>query len=184
MTDDEQMTKPPKLKPKPLRPASYQPTKAELEEDMSIDATPEDLAKVAFRPVTGQDYRQRRSGLIVTRVYNPPPHCLKPIFHHHVVDGIDSAVAEGGCDGLSRFLANVAIHLNTLSRMLVERKLSDRAMLHARVEQLLHEVWRGGQQPGNHCHLVNLRQDVELSLQDALYLTAWLNNILRQLTNS
>ena len=35
-----------------LRPASYQPTRAELEEDMSIDTTPEELAKVAFRPVT------------------------------------------------------------------------------------------------------------------------------------
>ena len=35
-----------------LRPASYQPTKAELEENMSIDATPEELARVAFRPVT------------------------------------------------------------------------------------------------------------------------------------
>ena len=35
-----------------LRPAKYQPTKAELEEDMSIDATPEELAQVAFRPVT------------------------------------------------------------------------------------------------------------------------------------
>ena len=43
------------IKPKPvvrLRPASYQPTKAELDEDMSIDTTPEELAKVAFRPVT------------------------------------------------------------------------------------------------------------------------------------
>ena len=41
--------------PKPvvrLRPAKYQPTKAELEEDMSIDATPKELAQVAFRPVT------------------------------------------------------------------------------------------------------------------------------------
>ena len=41
--------------PKPvvrLRPARYQPKKAELEEDMSIDAAPEELAKVAFRPVT------------------------------------------------------------------------------------------------------------------------------------
>ena len=35
-----------------LRRWSYQPTKAELEEDMSIDATPEELAKGAFRPVT------------------------------------------------------------------------------------------------------------------------------------
>ncbi len=34
-----------------VRPASYQPTKAELEEDMSIDATPEELARVALRPV-------------------------------------------------------------------------------------------------------------------------------------
>ena len=41
--------------PKPivrLHPASYQPKKAELEEDMSIDATPEELAKAAFRLVT------------------------------------------------------------------------------------------------------------------------------------
>ncbi len=41
--------------PKPvvrLRPASYQPKKAELEEDMSIDATPEELARAAFRLVT------------------------------------------------------------------------------------------------------------------------------------
>ena len=41
--------------PKPvvrLLPARYQPTKAEFEEDMSIDATPEELAQVAFRPVT------------------------------------------------------------------------------------------------------------------------------------
>lgn len=44
-----------------LRQASYQPTKAEIEEDMSIDTTPEALAKVAFRPVTvkiiGEDQR-------------------------------------------------------------------------------------------------------------------------------
>ena len=35
-----------------LRPARYQPTKAELEEDMSIDARPDELAKSAFRSVT------------------------------------------------------------------------------------------------------------------------------------
>ena len=34
-----------------LRPASYQPTKAEIEEDMSIDATPDELARAVFRPV-------------------------------------------------------------------------------------------------------------------------------------
>ena len=35
-------------KPKPtvrLKPASYQPSKAELEEDVRIDATPDDLAR-------------------------------------------------------------------------------------------------------------------------------------------
>lgn len=33
------------------RPAKYQPSKAELEEDMSIDATPEELARSALRQV-------------------------------------------------------------------------------------------------------------------------------------
>ncbi len=43
-----------KTKPKPdvrLREIHYQPTKAELEEDMSIDTTAEELARVALRPV-------------------------------------------------------------------------------------------------------------------------------------
>ena len=34
-----------------VRPATYQPSKAELEEDISIDTTPEELAKTALRPV-------------------------------------------------------------------------------------------------------------------------------------
>ena len=45
--------------PKPLkkptvrvRPFSYQPNKAELEEDMRLDATPEELARAVLRPVT------------------------------------------------------------------------------------------------------------------------------------
>ena len=43
-------------KPKPksdvwLREIHYQPTKAELDKDMSIDTTPEELARVALRPV-------------------------------------------------------------------------------------------------------------------------------------
>lgn len=38
----------PVLKVKPRR---YQPTKAELEEDMSIDATPDELAAAVLRPV-------------------------------------------------------------------------------------------------------------------------------------
>ena len=42
-------------KPKPVvwvRPATYQPGKAELEEDISIDTTPEELAARALRPAT------------------------------------------------------------------------------------------------------------------------------------
>ncbi len=34
-----------------IKSAIYQPNKAELEEDMSIDATPGKLAAVALRPV-------------------------------------------------------------------------------------------------------------------------------------
>ena len=34
-----------------VKPATYQPNKAELEEDMSIDTTPEKLAQIALRPV-------------------------------------------------------------------------------------------------------------------------------------
>lgn len=34
-----------------LKPSSYQPSKAELEEDMSIDTTPEELCRVALQPV-------------------------------------------------------------------------------------------------------------------------------------
>ena len=34
-----------------LKPSSYQPSKAELEEDVSIDATPEDLRRAVMRPV-------------------------------------------------------------------------------------------------------------------------------------
>ena len=35
-----------------VRPATYQPSKAELEEDVSIDTTPEELARVALQPMT------------------------------------------------------------------------------------------------------------------------------------
>ena len=35
-----------------IKPASYQPSKAELEEDVSVDATPEELAEAALRQVT------------------------------------------------------------------------------------------------------------------------------------
>ena len=35
-----------------MRPATYQPSKAEIEADMSIDTTPEELALVALHPMT------------------------------------------------------------------------------------------------------------------------------------
>ena len=35
-----------------VQPATYQPSKAELEEDMAIDTTPEELARVALQPMT------------------------------------------------------------------------------------------------------------------------------------
>ena len=35
-----------------LRSATYQPSNAELEEDMAIDTTPEELARVALQPIT------------------------------------------------------------------------------------------------------------------------------------
>ena len=35
-----------------VHPATYQPSKAELEEDVSIDTTPVELARVALQPVT------------------------------------------------------------------------------------------------------------------------------------
>ena len=35
-----------------VRPYSYQPSKAELEADVSVDATPEDIRDALMRPVT------------------------------------------------------------------------------------------------------------------------------------
>ncbi len=40
-------------KPKPvvrIKPSEYQPNKAELEEDVRIDATPDELAETILRP--------------------------------------------------------------------------------------------------------------------------------------
>ena len=52
MTNQKQKTKREQEKPDIwLREVHYQPTKAELGEDMSIDTTPEELARVALRPV-------------------------------------------------------------------------------------------------------------------------------------
>ena len=41
-------------KPAPIvrvKPRSYQPTKADMERDVSIDATPDELARAVLRPV-------------------------------------------------------------------------------------------------------------------------------------
>ena len=48
--------KPPELPHPPrstvrVKPSSYQPTKAELEEEIRIDATPEELARAIVTPV-------------------------------------------------------------------------------------------------------------------------------------
>ena len=43
-----------KTSPKPVvrvKPYSYQPSKKELEEDVRVDATPEELARAILRPV-------------------------------------------------------------------------------------------------------------------------------------
>ena len=37
-----------------VKPFSYQPSKAELEEDMSVDATPEEVRAALMRPVIVQ----------------------------------------------------------------------------------------------------------------------------------
>ena len=34
-----------------LKPSTYQPSQAELEEDIRIEATPEDVARAVLRPV-------------------------------------------------------------------------------------------------------------------------------------
>jgi len=47
---DRTMTKPEKPTVR-IKPGSYYPTKKELEEDVSIDATPEELAAAVLRSV-------------------------------------------------------------------------------------------------------------------------------------
>ena len=47
--------------PKPvveLMPSSYQPSKAELEEEVHIDATPEELARAVLRQVDVREARR------------------------------------------------------------------------------------------------------------------------------
>ena len=51
-TEEEQRRQ--ELEPRPVvrvRPNSYQPSKAELEEKFTIDASPEELIRAAFRQV-------------------------------------------------------------------------------------------------------------------------------------
>ena len=56
-----------KPQPAPERPvvdvvdSSYQPSKAELEEDVRIDATPEKLLRAVLRPVTVRHVPQPKS---------------------------------------------------------------------------------------------------------------------------
>ena len=38
-----------------VRPYSYQPSKAELEEDVRVDATPEEVRAALMRPVTVEE---------------------------------------------------------------------------------------------------------------------------------
>ena len=45
------MTKAPKARPLRVKPRSYQPKNAELEADVSIDTTPDELAEAVLRPV-------------------------------------------------------------------------------------------------------------------------------------
>lgn len=52
--DSDMPGRPPKQPARPevrVKPHSYQPSKAELEADVSIDATPEQLARAVLRPV-------------------------------------------------------------------------------------------------------------------------------------
>ena len=44
------MTKAPKARPLRVKPRSYQPKNAELEADVSIDTTPDELAEAVLRP--------------------------------------------------------------------------------------------------------------------------------------
>lgn len=41
---------------------SYQPSKAELEADMSIDATPEEVAKAVMKQVTVKETQDEKDG--------------------------------------------------------------------------------------------------------------------------
>ncbi len=45
-----------------LKPSSYQPNKTELDEDVRIDATPEDLIRAAFQPVKVVEDRNTLNG--------------------------------------------------------------------------------------------------------------------------
>lgn len=54
-----------------LKPSNYQPTKAELEEDLSVPVTLEELAKAALSGgVKVPDLKPGRSGLLVTEYYS------------------------------------------------------------------------------------------------------------------
>ena len=56
-----------------LRPSSYKPTKAELEDDVSVDATPAEVARAITRTVTvkvaAKDARGWVNGYIIPKIY-------------------------------------------------------------------------------------------------------------------
>ena len=51
MIDEPKPPSPIKRRPVRVKPSSYQPSKAEMEEDVSVDATPEALADCIGRTV-------------------------------------------------------------------------------------------------------------------------------------
>ena len=50
-----------------VKPHTYQPSKAELEADMSIDATPEDVARAAMKQVTVKEIKDVGGGVVLDR---------------------------------------------------------------------------------------------------------------------
>ena len=62
------------IKDKPavrLKPSSYQPSKAEMEEDIGIDTTPEDLLRAVVCDVRIEYDGKCLIGVVVTLVYKP-----------------------------------------------------------------------------------------------------------------
>ena len=81
------------IKDKPavrLKPSSYQPSKAEMEEDIGIDTTPEDLLRAVVCDVRIEYDEKCLIGVVVTLVYKPrlkgPPALLQHALGSIVMD--------------------------------------------------------------------------------------------------